>query len=113
MKFINNISDKELKTKKSTELLFDVKANLIDTEDEAYAKSVSVELGEGKIQRKYFIRTYNNVPLDPLGSTSRRNVWNRTSLKIVSFETFDNYLSYLKTNNALFFTKTNRSFING
>jgi hypothetical protein len=113
MKFINEIFTDNLRTNKSTMLLFDDKATLIEDEKVAYAKTVSVELSKNKVQRKYFIRTYNNIPLDPIGSNSRRNILDRTEFKMVSYETFDFYLNYLKTKNSLFLTKANRSFING
>jgi hypothetical protein len=113
MRFINEVKGEKLNTNNSTKLLFDNKANLIDDEKTAYAKSISIELNDNKVQRKYFIRTYNGAPLDPIGSSSRRNIIDRTELKLVSYETFDFYLSYLKTKNGLFLTKANRSFING
>lgn len=113
MRFINDIKGEKLTTNNSTKLLFDSKANLIEDEKSAYAKSISVELNDKKVQRKYFVRTYNGAPLDPIGSNSRRDILDRTELKVVSYETFDFYLSYLKTKNGLFLTKANRSFING
>lgn len=112
MKFINEFSE-NLKTKQSTKLFLDIKGEEIDNEQDAYAKLTSIDLGGGKIQKKFFIRTYNNIPLDPIGPESRRNIWERTQLKVVSKETFDHYANYLKTRNGVFLTKAQRSFING
>jgi hypothetical protein len=113
MKFINEAFNTNLSTKNSDIEIFDSNGNLVEGQEEAYAKSINIDVGDNKIQRKFFIRTYNNLPLDPIGSTSRRNIWDRTELKIVSRQAFDHYINYLKTKNALFFTKANRSFIDG
>lgn len=113
MKFINQVSDKNLSTKTSEIELYDIKGNITSEEAETYAKSVNIDVGGNRKQSKFFIRTYNNLPLDPIGSTSRRNIWDRTELKLVSYQTFDHYVNYLKTKNGLFFTKANRSFIDG
>jgi hypothetical protein len=112
MKFIT--SENEKVNKPSNELLFDIKGEQTDgVKDKVYSKSLSVYLGNDKTQNKFFIRTFNNVPFDPLGSESGRQIWNRTAFRQVSKNTFEAYNSYLSTKNKIFWTKTNRGYING
>lgn len=112
MKFIDSHDQKI--SKKSTETFFNIRGESTDNESEkVFSKSLSVDLGGGKIQNKYFVRTFNNVPLDPFGPEAGREIWNRTELKSVSENTFENYNKYLSTKNRIFLTKVNRSYING
>ncbi len=112
MKFIDSHDQKI--TKQSTEAFFNIRGQLTDGENEkVFSKSLSIDLGGGKIQNKYFVRVFNNLPLDPFGSEAGREIWNRTELKSVSESTFENYNNYLLTRNRLFLTKVNRSYING
>jgi hypothetical protein len=112
MKFINSQTD-SLSSRNSSEEIYDKSGTLTNEVDKAFGKILNVDLGDGKTQRKFFLRTYNNIPLDPLGPESRRDIWNRTELKVVSEKTFLYYLMYLKTKNGLYFTRTQRSYING
>jgi len=103
MKFISS-HDSQLENK-SEESLYNIRGLTISNEDEkVFSKTVG---------NKYFIRTFNNVPLDPFGPEAGRQIWNRTQLKTVSKTTFDNYNTYLETRNRLYLTKANRSYING
>lgn len=112
MKFINSHDDKI--SRESTEVLFNIKGEITDGKDEkVFSKSLSVDLGGNQQQNKYFVRFFNNVPLDPFGPEARREIWNRTELKQVPELTFEHYNNYLLTRNKLFWTKVNRSFING
>lgn len=112
MKFIDSHDQKI--TKETTEAFFNIRGELTDGQSEkVFSKSFSVDLGGGKIQNKYFIRTFNNVPLDPFGPEAGREIWNRTELKTVSEIAFENYNNYLLTRNRIFLTKVNRSYING
>lgn len=112
MKFIDSHDQKI--TKQSTETYFNLKGEITDGESEkVFSKSLSVDLGHGKVQNKYFIRVFNNQPLDPFGPEAGREIWNRTDLKQVKMSTFENYNNYLLTRNRIFLTKTNRSYING
>lgn len=112
MKFINSQKD-SLSSRNSSEQMYDKSGVLTSESDKIFGKILSVDLGDGKTQRKFFLRTYNNIPLDPLGPESRREIWGRTELKAVSEQTFLYYLMYLKTKNGLYFTRTQRSYING
>lgn len=112
MKFVNSHDDNISKT--SIETLFNLKGEITDGKTEkVFSKSLSIDLGDDQTQNRYFIRIFNSTPLDPFGPEARREIWNRTELKQVSASTFENYNNYLLTRNRIFWTKTNRSFING
>lgn len=87
--------------------------NISNGGERAFAKALTIDMGKGKDQVKYFICTHNNAPYDPNGPDSHREIWLHTELKSVSQQTFDFYVLYLKTKNSLYMTKTQRSFING
>lgn len=112
MKFIDSHDQKI--SRESKEAFFNLKGEETDgTTEKVFSKSLSVDLGNDKVQNKYFIRIFNNMPLDPFGPEAGRQIWNRTSLKQVSQATFEDYNNYLLTRNKIFWTKLNRSFING
>lgn len=112
MKFITSHDEKT--NKPSSELFFNIKGEQTDgVKDKVYSKSLSVDLGSNKTQSKFFIRTFNNTPFDPFGPESGRQIWNRTSFRQVSKNTFEAYNKYLSTKNKIFWTKTNREYING
>lgn len=112
MKFIDSHDQKI--TKEVTTAFFNIKGEMTDgTTEKVFSKSISADLGDNQIQNKYFIRIFNSTPLDPFGPEARREIWNRTELKQVSASTFENYNNYLLTRNRIFWTKTNRGFING
>lgn len=103
MKFVSSHDDSI--SEKSTEISYNIRGEQVESKDEKiFSKTVN---------KKYYIRTFNNVPLDPFGPEAGRQIWNRTELKSVSANTFENYNNYLLTRNRLFLTKTNRSYING
>jgi hypothetical protein len=113
MKFIQSHLDVE-NNKTSTQNLFDDKGNpLNDEKDRVWAKNLVIDLGHNQHQHQYFIRTYNNIPLDPMGPEAGRDIWRRTELKSVSQKTFDYYMLYLRSKNGLYMTRAQRSFING
>lgn len=60
----------------------------------------------------YYIRTYQNTPYDPLGPYSRREIFRDTKMTKVSKNTFDFYIMYLKSNNSIYLTKTQRGLLN-
>lgn len=102
MKHISSHEDRPIP--EIIETLYDIKGEVTtDNDEKIYSK---------KLNNKYFIRTFNNVPLDPFGPEARRQIWNRTELKSVSKSTFENYNTYLSTRNRLYLTKANRSYIN-
>lgn len=103
MKFISSHDDAIIDP--LNEEMYNIRGELItDDNDKIFSKTAN---------NKYFIRILNNVPFDPFGPEARRQIWNRTELKSVSRTTFESYNNYLSTRNKLFWTKTNRSYIDG
>lgn len=103
MKFISSHDD--ALTDRSEEKVYNIRGELItDDDDKIFSRIVN---------NKYFIRILNNIPFDPFGPEARRQIWNRTELKSVSRTTFESYNNYLSTKNRIFWTKTNRSYIDG
>jgi hexokinase len=111
MKFVEQFKKEDF-VKPSESSMVDRTGKDTDDEKKAFAKFVVIDLG-GTNQTKYFVRTHNNVPYDPNGPYSHRETYLRTELKNVSRETFENYITYLRTRNQLYMTKAQRSFING
>jgi len=74
-----------------------------------YAKAIdNVDLGRST----YYICTYLGTPLDPTGPYGRRERTLDTKMKRVSKNTFDLYMTYLKTNNSIYLTKAQRGMLN-
>ena len=113
MKFIQSHLDVENKKTTSQSLFDDKGSELNDEKNRVWAKSVVIDLGHDQYQYQYFVRTYNNIPLDPMGPEAGRDIWRRTELKSVSQKTFDYYMLYLRSKNGLYMTRAQRSFING
>ena len=76
--------------------------------DKVYAKI----LVEGE-RETYYIVTYQNSPLDPMGRYQKRQAYLETKMTKVTKNTFDYYVTYLQTNNSIYLTRTNRSYQNG
>jgi hypothetical protein len=114
MKFVNSYSKENIKALDSEESIYDIAGNITrNSEEKIFAKMVTINLGKKDFQRQFFVRTYNNLPFDPMGSDARRDIWKRTELKKVNENTFNFYLTYLQTKNSIYMTRTQRSFING
>jgi hypothetical protein len=73
-----------------------------------YAKMVT----QGDSKETYYIRIYQSTPFDPMGPYGRRERNLDTAMKRVSRNTFDFYVTYLKTNNSIYLTKAQRGFLN-
>lgn len=91
-----------------TEIYFNRYGQKIDNEKE---KNYSKILVNGNSE-SYYIRTYQNMPYDPLGAYSRREIFRDTKMHKVSKNTFDFYMMYLGTNNSIYLTKAQRGLIN-
>lgn len=113
MKFVSSYSKSDHQKASSEELYNKLGEPLTEDSDKVFAKYIATEIGNGQLQKKYFIRTHNNVPYDPSGPDSHREAHLKTDLKSVSKQTFDYYILYLKTKNSLYMTRAQRSFING
>ena len=105
MKFINgSVFDTENKTETLFTRYGDETAN---SREKIYCKIV-VNHGVSS----YYIRSYQNLPYDPLGPYSRREIFRDTKMTKVSKNTFDFYMMYLKSNNSIYLTKTQRGMLN-
>jgi hypothetical protein len=112
MKYIKSHEDNI--RKQSEETLFNLRGESTDgVSEKVYSKSLNIDLGNNQAQNRYFIRIFNSTPFDPFGPEARREIWNRTELRQVSKNTFEAYNQYLATRNRIFWTKTNRSYIDG
>ena len=67
----------------------------------------------GSTQPNFFVLTCNNSLYDPLGADSHRENTINTELKKTSRKTLNSYLEYLRTNNKIYITQAQRSYING
>jgi hypothetical protein len=93
--------------------LFDKTGNVLKGEAEHkiphYAKKI---YNTATDRETYYIRIHAGAPLDPNGPYGRRERNLDTNMKRVSKNTFDFYITYLKTNNSIYLTKANRGFLN-
>ena len=106
---MKHIQDHKEIVSDNTEVLYGRTGDVLDnTKEKNYAKTTVGVDGN----TLYFLRTYNSVLYDPLVTTGRREEYEETQVKLVSKETFDFYMMYLKTNNSLYFTRAQRGFIN-
>jgi hypothetical protein len=96
-------------------LLYGKTGNLLENEDkhklQHYAKLIQ-SYKDDQVKETYYIRIYQSVPFDPMGPYGRRERNLDTEMKRVSRNTFDYYVTYLKTNNSIFLTKAQRGFLN-
>lgn len=83
-------------------------SHVLSSKEVVFAKVIKPE---GKKDR-HFVLTYNSAPHDPWGMYKNRERNLNMSMKIVSKETFDYYMLFLKTRNSLYMTRAQRSFIN-
>lgn len=94
-------------------LLFGKSGNVLDSGEvhklPHYAKTLE-NTSSGNFT--YFIRIYQSVPFDPMGPYGKRERTLDTQMKRVSKNTFDFYMTYLKTNNSIYLTKAQRGFLN-
>ena len=109
MRFVNG---NFIPADEKTIVLFDKTGNVLHDEEkhklQHYAKLV--QSAEGK--ETYYIRIYQSTPFDPMGPYGRRERNLDTDIKRVSKNTFDFYMTYLKTNNSIYLTKAQRGFLN-
>lgn len=114
MKYIEHPADSEVLVEK-TELLFNKQGQKITGEDnqKVYAKHLKLKFLDGNVQQKFFTLCNKHELYDPSGMDSHREKTLELSLKDVNQKVFDMYLMYLATKNSLYFTKANRSLING
>lgn len=115
MKFINssdgveNIDKKEINEVSINK----IGRTIINDSEKVFAKMITADIGDGRVQMKYVILTFNSQPYDPYGADSHRESNLRLEYKPVSKQTYDYYVSYLRSKNSLYMTRAQRSFING
>lgn len=80
---------------------------VVNPKENVYAKILNSKQGQ-----TYYVQTYQNKILDPSMFVFNREKFAETSYKKVNKETFDFYLIYLQTNNSIYLTRANRSFLN-
>ena len=109
MKFIQEIThDEEIPIRMEYDINRDGET-VKNVKEMVFGKAVVVK---DKVEKKYFVLTYDNQIYDPLGASSTREDFIETKLKMVSKDTFDYYSIYLKTKNSIYLTKANRRFLN-
>jgi len=109
MKFIQEIThDEEIPISMEYDINRDGET-VKNVKEMVFGKAVVVK---DKVEKKYFVLTYDNQIYDPLGASSTREDFIETKLKMVSKDTFDYYSIYLKTKNSIYLTKANRRFLN-
>lgn len=114
MKYIEHPSGSEVVVEK-TESLFNKQGKKINDEssEKVYAKHVKFKFLDGSVQQKFFALCKRYELYDPSGMDSHREKNLELELRDVNQKVFDMYLLYLTTKNSLYFTKANRSLING
>ena len=109
----NNETEAKPDTRRSGEITYNRKGKPVsNSNDPVFAKAVEYDLGN-TTKMRYFAATYAGTLYDPNGPYSNRERRINIELKSVTKNTFLSYVSYLETRKEIFFTKANRSFING
>tara|TARA_Y100000361_G_scaffold56714_1_gene49533 strand:- start:2440 stop:2766 length:327 start_codon:yes stop_codon:yes gene_type:complete len=80
---------------------------VVNDKEKVYAEKVTSPQGV-----VYKVATHDNVPFNPTGMYSARKDHIELRMKKVKKETFDFYMLFLKTNNSLYYTKAQRSYLN-
>jgi len=107
---------KPFSTRTNTDvILFDRTGNTLSGEArhkvQHFAKMLSKNDGTASGDT-YYVRIHQAGLFDPNGPYGRRDRVMDTELKRVSKNTFDFYITYLKTNNSIYMTKAQRGFLN-
>ena len=111
MKYIDNNASDVIKSN-VTELTLNKSGEVtISKNEKVFAKRLSSTTSNEEEINKYYILTHNNMPYDPYGIDSHREKNLNTVLRTTSKQVFDDYITYLKTKNRLYMTKTQRNFI--
>lgn len=114
MKFINSSDNIEnIDYKEISEINLNKLGRPVEIDSEKIFAKTIINVDNNKQQIKYAILTLNNQPYDPYGIDGHREPNLTLTLKQVSNQTYNYYVSYLKTKNQLYLTRSQRSFING
>ncbi len=112
MKYVNDAKE-TLKQVANERVMYDAKGNVTDVEPLSVAHVLNQSFTDGRESRTFYINTINGLLYDPLGTDSNKKKSMNCLLKSVSQQTFDYYMMYLKSNNSLYLTRSQRSMING
>jgi hypothetical protein len=109
MKYIEKLTPKETKE----ELVFG-RTGLELTGEDKHRQPHCAKVIKSKTSSSitYYVHTYQGALFDPQGPYGRRRSSVETSPRRVSKNTFDFYMTYLKTNNSIYLTKAQRGFLN-
>lgn len=112
MKYVNSVNGFRKANKETNETLLFGRTGDVLQEGELYkvqhyAKKMKTNNGES-----YYAMTYQGSLFDPMGPYGRRERALDMTLKRVSKNTFDFYITYLKTNNSIYMTKAQRGLLN-
>jgi hypothetical protein len=111
IRFVDGSDFQQIKTMETT--LFDRTGEPLEGEGihkvQNYAKVVASDVTN---RVTYYIRTYQGTPFDPGGPYGRRERNLDTKMERCSKNTFDLYLTFLKTNNSIYLTKAQRGLLN-
>lgn len=112
MKYIDN-AEQSVEQIKNKRTMYDAKGNETDKQPLAIAHSLQQKFSDGTESRTFYVSTINGLLYDPLGMDSNKKKNMNFLLKLVHQQTFDYYIMYLQSNNSLYLTRAQRSFING
>ena len=107
MKFLDPEADKMYKQKFTSTKFGNAGEPVTSDKEKVYAEKSSTST-----TTSYSIATYDNLPFNPTGMYSARKDHMELKMKKVTKETFDFYMLFLKTNNSLYYTKAQRSYLN-
>jgi hypothetical protein len=110
MKFINGDQPISLRSETQT-IFFDKKGDVI-AGDAQYKLSHFAKKLTTKESVTFYVRAHQSTLFDPNGPYGRRERMLDTKMEQVSKNTFDFYITYLKTNNSIYLTKAQRGFLN-
>ena len=110
MKYIDSYS-KDLFTNQTNDQKFNKHGDIVSNDSEKiFAKSTASTTHNGETIVKYYVLVHNNIPYDPYGIDSHREKNLQTTLRSTSKQAFEDYITYLKTKNRLYMTRTQRNF---
>ena len=107
MRFLDPEADKMYREKFTTKKFGNAGEPVTSDKEKVYAERKSTSTTD-----TYMIATYDNLPFNPTGMYSSKKEHIDLKMKKVNKETFDFYMLFLKTNNSLYFTKAQRSYLN-
>jgi len=111
MKFVNDASNAQEDDVRTVEHFDKTGSVTLSKKEKSFSKVVTMT-AKSETSHTYYVKIHDGLLYDPWGMHSHRENYLRMSYTGVSKETFDYYMMYLKTRNALYMTRSQRSFIN-